>query len=46
MKNNIGIDSMKLIREAIKAVRPQPAISGGAGAAFWAVLETAAMIFF
>jgi len=46
MKNSIGIDSRKLTREASRALRPQPAISGGAGVPAVAVFDTAAMIFF
>ena len=45
MKNNIGIESKKLIRDANRAVRPHCAISGGAGVP-WAAAATAAMTFF
>ena len=45
MKNSMGIDSIKLTREANKAVRPHCAISAGAGVPCAAAV-TAAMIFF
>ena len=45
MKKSMGIESMKLIREANKAVRPHCAISAGAGVPCAAAV-TAAMIFF
>ena len=45
MKNNIGMDSKKLILDASNAVLPHCAISGGAGVP-WAAAATAAMTFF
>jgi hypothetical protein len=43
MNNSMGIDNMKLTREARSAVRPHWAISAGAGVP-WAAAVTAAII--
>ena len=43
MNNSMGIDNIKLTREARSAVRPHWAISGGAGVP-WAAAVTAAII--
>src|SRR5262245_18915216 len=45
MNNSMGIDNMKLTREARSAVRPHWAISAGAGVP-WAAAVTAAIILF